>query len=114
MGPAENWFGIGREIMERFVADEGDEEGVFVDDDGATTGEAADKGNGGRKCIEVDEVMGNPGDAEDNGGGGAGVDEDVVVGVVAQKLFFEEELVVDGGVLELDKLIHEDDSGARP
>lgn len=83
MGPAEDRFGVGREVVEGFIADKGDEEGVFVDDDGAAAGEATDQGDGGRKCVEVDEVGGMAGDAKDDGGGGAGIDEDVIVCVVA-------------------------------
>ncbi len=114
VGPSENRLWIRREVVERFVADEGDEEGVFIDDDGATTGEATNQGDGRGKCVEVDEVGGMARDAEDNGGSGAGVDQDKVVCFVAKKMFFEAKLVVDGGVFELDELKHGAGSGARP
>lgn len=84
-GPAEDRFGIGRKIMDIGVVDEGDEDGLFVNDDGAAPTETADDGNslalGGR---EVDELIGFSRDAEDDGGRCSFIDKADVARVMAQ------------------------------
>ena len=87
-GPTEDGLGIGGESVGRFVADERDEEGVFIDDDGASPAEAAEDGDGGRELIKMDECFWFAGDAHDDGRGCAGVDKAKVASVTAKQLLF--------------------------
>jgi len=104
-GPAEDrlWEGVDGEGA--FRENEGDEEGVGIDDDGAAAAEALDHGDG--ICLDlckIEELAWFSGDSHDDGAGRAAVDETEVALVGAQERLFELELLEDRLVFKKDQV----------
>lgn len=95
--PAQNWLWIRDAVEHLFVANEGDEESVFVDDDGAAAAKAFDEGDAVLAgAITVDEFFFFAGDAHDDGARGSFADDAPVARIGTQECFFQQQLVVDG------------------
>jgi hypothetical protein len=83
--------------MEFFLRDEGDEEGVFIDDNCSSTTESFDERNPARCCLlAVDKLLLFPGNSHDDRRRRSDVDDAPVAAIGTQKRFFEEELGMDG------------------
>jgi len=99
--PPEDRFRERGRIDIRFCHDEGDEEGVFVDDDSSPSAESFDHGDviffDFRK---IEKLLGLARDAHDNRPRGAEIDDAKISGLGAKERLFELELLEDGDLIE--------------
>ena len=103
--PFEDWFGIGGEVEVGFGDDEGDKEGLFVNDHCAAAAEPFDDGDVFLSHFrKVEEELWLARYAHHDRPGRSPVDDAKTPVVGTEERFFKPELLEDGNVFEEDKM----------
>ena len=103
--PAEDRFGEWVDREGAFVHDECDEQGIFIDNDGAAAAEPFDDGNAlSFDRIDIEQFIRLSGDSHHDGSRRAVVEDAKISPVGPEERLFELELLKNGGIFELDQM----------